>query len=305
MEKSHLSSTAQQELDSCKGLSDAESAVKRINFINKDGWIGYDLAIKILDRIKDMIERPRNPRMHSLLVIGSTDNGKTSIRKRIEELYKRHPDDRGRVVWPVVSIQMPPNPTELSLINAIIKGMIQPAFHTKPHLALEEAIALLKLHNVRLLVIDEVHHIIRLSPARQRIIMDMIKYISNEAELPFAAFGTEEATNIFSYDPQLKNRFKLIEMSRWDEDNFLRLMFSFMRILPLKKPTLSTTDHENPDPEDLELAGAILDKTNGTIGEISIVIRCAAIVAIQSKAERITVKIVTDLNFESSETPVM
>lgn len=305
MERNYLNSAAQEVLDSCKGLSEAESASRRINFISKDGWIGYDLAMKILDRIKDMIERPRNARMHSLLVIGSTDNGKTSIRKRIEDQYKRYPDDKGRVIWPVVSIQMPPNPTEISLINAIIKGMLQPAFHNKPHIALEEVIELLRIHKVKLLIIDEVHHIIRLSSAKQRIIMDMIKYMSNEAELPFAAFGTEEATNIFSYDPQLKNRFKMMEIPRWDESNFLRLMFSFMQILPLKKATLLTTDYKDPHPEDLQLAAAILDKTNGTIGEISLVIRMAAISAIHDKTERITVKIINGLDFESSEIPVL
>jgi hypothetical protein len=303
MEKEYLNSTTRAFLESCKNKADSDAL--RIEFIQKDGWIGYDQAVKILERVADMIDRPRNSRMHSLLIIGSTDNGKTSIRKRVEELYKRHPDDKGRVIWPVVSIQMPPNPTELSFITAIIKGMIQPAFYTKPHLALEEAIELLRIHKVRLLIIDEVQHIIRLTPTRQRIIMDLIKFISNEAELPFLAFGTEEATNIFSYDRQLKNRFKIKELPRWDENNFLRLMFSFMSILPLKKRTLLTTDSSNPDPEDLELADAILDKTNGTIGEISLVIRCAAIVAIQNKTERITRKIITDLDFESSETPVM
>lgn len=303
MEKDHLNSATRAFLDSCKDM--ANSAVIRINFIQKDGWIGYDLAMKILNRVADMIKQPRNSRMHSLLIIGSTDNGKTSIRKRIEQLYKRSPDNKGRVIWPVVSIQMPPNPTELSFINAIIKGMLQPAFYNKPHLALGEVIELLKIHKVRLLVLDEVHHIIRLTPAKQRIIMDLIKYISNEAELPFVAFGTEEATNIFSYDVQLKNRFKMIEIPRWDESNFLRLMFSFMSILPLKEKTLLTTNYAEPAQEDLDLADAILDKTNGTIGEISLVIRCAAIEAIHKKTERITKDIVNDLDFESSSSPVI
>ncbi|WP_127123878.1 TniB family NTP-binding protein [Chryseotalea sanaruensis] len=304
MVKEYLSNTTRDFLASCEKMPN--STETRIKFIQKDGWIGYELAKKILDRVKEMVERPRNSRMHSLLVIGSTDNGKTSIRKRIEEIYKRYPDDKGRVIWPVVSIQMPPNPTELSFINAIIKGMLQPCYYGKPHMALEEAIELLISHKVRLLMIDEVHHIIRLTPAKQRIIMDLIKFISNEAELPFVAFGTEEATNIFSYDPQLKNRFKKMEIPRWQADsNFLRLMFSFISVLPLKQPSLLTTNPKAPDAADIELAEAILDKTNGTIGEISMVIRNSAIVAIRDKEEKITKKIVLELEFESSETPVM
>ncbi|WKZ61414.1 MAG: hypothetical protein QY309_07960 [Cyclobacteriaceae bacterium] len=67
---------------------------------------------------------------------------------------------------------------------------------------------------------------------------------------------------------------------------------SFELILPLSKPSVLI---------DEELALLIYDRTNGTIGEISMLIKKSAIEAIKMGVEKITKDIVKGIDFETSK----
>jgi len=267
---------------------------KRIRKIEIETWIGYDSARNIIERIENAIVRPRITRMHSLLVVGSTDNGKSSIRKRIEDKYQRYSTSDGKIKIPVVSIQMPPNPDERAFYNAVLRGMMQPIYIAgKIDYIRDNVIATLDEFSVRLLMIDEVQHIDRMPYRKQRSIMDTIKYMSNELSLPIAAFGTEEAINVFSADPQLQNRFKKVYLPKWELNiEFRRLLKSFERLLPFKEPSVLS---------DEDFASYIYFKTNGTIGEVNTLIRNSAVLALKSGLEKITQEIIDKTNFESSK----
>ncbi len=286
----HLSKPTREFLESCVD-SDLQ---KRIDQIQGEGWIGYETARFIIDRIEELIGRPRVTRMHSLLVIGTTDNGKTTIRKRIEMKYRHFAKSDGKMEFPVVSIQMPPNPDEKTFYNAVLKGAMHPPFIAgKVEHLRERVIDTLGDLNTKLLMIDEVQHIDRMPYRKQRSILDSIKYMSNELSLPMAAFGTEEAINVFASDPQLQNRFKKVFLPKWDIDEKLRrLLASFEKVLPLKEPSGLSDD---------DLALHIYAKTNGTLGELNNLIRCSAVHALKSGTERITRSVIDEINFESSK----
>lgn len=285
----HLSNSTRAFLNSCSG-ADIE---KRITQIEGENWIGYTAAKYIIERIENLIERPRVTRMHSLLIVGCTDNGKSSIRKRIENKWERYSTPAGKIVIPVVSIQMPPNPDERGFYNSILKGMMQPTYPSgKVDHIRAVVISALEEYEVRLLMIDEVQHIDRMPLRRQRTLMDTMKFISNEISLPMAAFGTEEAINVFAADGQLRNRFKKVHLPRWESnDDFLRLLMSIEQLLPLREPSLLS---------DETMASYIYLKTNGTIGEVNTLLRNSAICAIRKGQEKITKDIIEQINFESS-----
>lgn len=289
MEKDHLNDATRAFLNSC-GTNNAF----RINAIKADSWIGYDAAKVIQDKLQELIEMPRIQRMWSYLVIGTSDNGKTSIRLRIEKLNERYSNEKSEIIIPVVSLQMPPNPNERSFLNNILESMLLPTYpNGRPDILREDVIRSISDFGTRLLIIDEIQHIGRMPFSKQRLMLDLIKYISNKARIAIAAFGTEEAINIFSSDPQLKNRFRKITLPGWEpDDNFRRLLASYELILPLRKPSTLV---------DEELALLIYDRTNGTIGEISMIIKRSAIEAIKAGAEQITKDIVRGLDFESSK----
>lgn len=285
----HLDKSTRAFLNSCSG-ADIE---KRINQIEGENWIGYNAAKYIIERIENLIERPRVTRMHSLLIVGCTDNGKSSIRKRIENKWERYSTEAGKIIIPVVSIQMPPNPDERGFYNAILKGMMLPTYPSgKVDHIRNVVISALEEFDVRLVMIDEVQHIDRIPLRRQRSLLDSMKYISNEISLPMAAFGTEEAIHVFSSDGQLRNRFKKVNLPRWESnDDFLRLLVSIEQLLPLREP--SQLCDEN-------MASYIYLKTNGTIGEVNTLLRNSAIHAIKKGKEKITRDIIDQMNFESS-----
>lgn len=65
-------------LESCVD-SDNE---KRVRLIQEEPWIGYGHATAIIEKIQNLIERPRVLLTHSTRVVFSNDNGKSKIRKR-------------------------------------------------------------------------------------------------------------------------------------------------------------------------------------------------------------------------------
>lgn len=294
IQEDHLSKATRMFLNSCQE-GDVD---KRVMQIQLDTWIGYNAARNVIDRIEDMVRRPRVSRMHSMLVIGSTDNGKTSIRKRVEAKHESYATSDSKIHIPVVSIQMPSNPDEKTLYNAILKGMRHPPYlSSKIDYMRSEVMSLIDELNVRLLMIDEVQHIDRIPYRRQRILLDSLKYISNECSLPIVAFGTEEAINVFHSDLQLQNRFKKVFLPRWDfNDNLVKLINSIEQMLPLKEP--SNLGEEG-------MASYIFSKTNGTIGEINTLLRNSAIIAVKSGREKITREVIEATKFESSQTEAL
>lgn len=289
-QEDHLSSATREFVNSCTD----HDLDRRIRMLQADNWIGYGAARFIIERIENLIQMPRVTRMHSLLVIGTTDNGKTSIRKRIENKYQHYATENGKMHYPVVSIQMPPNPDERGFFNSVLRGLMQPIYiNGKVDYIRDCVISILEEFHVRLLMIDEVQHIERMPSRKQKSLLDTMKYISNEISLPMAAFGTKDAVNIFTSDSQLMNRFKKVYLPPWEPNtDFQRLLMSVEQMLPLKEPSGLSQE---------EMAYFIYSKTNGTIGEVNTLLRSSAILALKSGQEKITREVIESLNFESSK----
>lgn len=65
----------------------SQDAKTRIMFIKKDNWMGYDRAQQALLKLDDLYSHPKRQRMPNLLIVGSTNNGKTMI---IEKFLRRY-----------------------------------------------------------------------------------------------------------------------------------------------------------------------------------------------------------------------
>ncbi len=134
--------------------------------------------------------------------------------------------------------------------------------------------------NVRMLIIDEIQHVLAGPLLKQRHFLNVIKYMGNELQIPIVAAGTHDAFNAIQIDPQLANRFEPALLPRWTmNDDYLRLLSSFEVALPLDQPSGLMEP---------ALATKILSLSGGTIGEISTLLRRAALRAIEDGAERIS-----------------
>jgi transposase len=102
--------------------------------------------------------------------------------------------------------------------------------------------------------------------------------------------GTREAIRAIQADPQLASRFHRVELTTWRMDReYRKLLASFERMLPLKQPSQL---HKEP------LATQLLAMTEGTIGELSTLLKAAAISAVRSGIEHIDAEVLAAVDWE-------
>jgi len=283
-EVGHLSQAAQAALM----LPDDQ----RIARISGARWIGYTRAQEILTKLSDLLTYPRQPRMPNLLLYGATGNGKTMIINRFIMRHPAHDNPGGdAVVVPVLAVQAPPLPSESRLYDAILEAVCAP-YKAREHVSTKQFQVLRILRGVqtRMLIIDEVHHVLVGSTTQQRVVMNAVKYLSNELQIPLVGIGTLEAVRAIQADPQLASRFYRAEVPLWRMGReYRKLLASFERMLPLKH-----SSHLAREP----LATKLLAMTEGTIGELATLLKSAAIYAVRTGAERIDAAVLAGLEWE-------
>jgi type II secretory pathway predicted ATPase ExeA len=258
---------------------------ERIDYIRSPRWIGYPRAQEILDHLERLLTHPKSHRMPNLLIVGDTNNGKTMLVQRFCRRHKAddNPDGEAALV-PVLFVQAPPVPDEGRFYNAILELLFAP-YKSGDRVDRKQfqAIKLLRAVGLKMLIIDEIHHILAGSMAKQKAFLNVIKYLGNELQIPIVGVGTRDAFRAIQTDPQLSNRFDHAVLPRWSNDeSFLRLLATFERTLPLRLPSNLI---------DGSLADKIYSMSEGYIGEVSHLLVAAATRAVETQHERIDKKL--------------
>ena len=258
---------------------------ERITYIRSPRWFGYPVAQQILEQLENLLTHPKSHRMPNLLIIGDTNNGKTMLVKRFCNRHKPddNPDGEAAVV-PVLFVQAPPMPDESRFYNAILELLFAPY---KPGDRADrkqfQTIKLLKAVGLKMLVIDEIHHILAGTMTKQKVFLNVIKYLGNELEVPIVGVGTRDAFRAIQTDPQLSNRFDRVLLPRWSNDEeYLSLLATFERAIPLRHPSNLV---------DGALADKIYSMSEGYLGDISSLVVDAAVKAVETGQEKIDKKI--------------
>lgn len=210
---------------------------QRIEFIYEPRWIGYPKANNVIKTMYEYMSRPSRPRTVGLLLTGESNNGKTTIINRFNDLYgERYTDSEDNPVVPVMIIQAPSTPDEKSLYAAIIEQLWSPYKITAPLIKLRyQAVHLMRLCQVKILIIDEIHSMFSGSAIKRQQVMNGIKSLSNELRIPIVAVGTKLALNIIQIDKQHASRFDIMTLHRWKTDvSFQKLLVDFESMLPLR-----------------------------------------------------------------------
>ena len=265
---------------------------ERINKILKNNWISYPKSTDVIKALNQLLLFPKSHRMQNLLIIGESNNGKTTIARRF--LHK-NPSfissdidiESGlmfdTVIRPVVMIQCPHIPDEKRLYHNILEQLNLPyRKSSKVDYLSEFVIQSLIEMKVKVLILDEIHHVLSGTPRKQREFLALIKYISNKAEVSLVGIGTNEANYALNSDDQLATRFDKLIIPRWQyDDNFLRLLATIENLYSLEnKSDLTGT----------KISKEIYNLSKGNLGEILKIIKLSAINAIETKEEKITPK---------------
>ena len=270
----HLSAEAVQALS----LSDED----RIRFIRAGRWLPLKHAKAALLKLEELLTWPEVTRMPSYLLVGPSFSGKTSILERFLEL---HPPDldpaRETTMCPVLMVDAPPKPDIADFYSRILDALMAPYKPTAPaHEKYSQVKRLFRALGVRVLIIDEIHHLIAGSLNRQREFRNALKSLGNETKVCIVASGIEEAYNAFNADAQMSSRFVPIEMPRWSPgEDMGRLLASLERGMPLR----NASGLHHPD-----LMMAIHARSESMLGDICSLVTEAACAAVRSGDEQIT-----------------
>lgn len=287
----------------------SSSDEERIKYINEEYWIDYPIAQNILEKMEDIYNFGYGKtRYISILLVGGSNNGKTSL---LKQFLEKHPPydyniDGEQPDWiaddffdkytgigrPVLYVISPTEPSESRLYSIILEQLNIP-YKTRDSLDVKAKLVeyYLKALSVRVLIIDEIHNILNGSPARQKQIMSAIRDLSSKLKMPVILAGVKEALRAVNTEDQISSRYRPEYLTKWKMDkDYISLLATTISKLPLKKQ--STIINKDDAQEILELC-------NGYIGEIVNLIKAAAVYAIKTGSERVTIKEIKECGFNT------
>lgn len=270
-------------------MSDEE----RIYFIQKDKWIDYPLANKVLLKMQDIFNAPKSIRSRGMLLYGDSNNGKTAILKKFYRDFSKEEyiDEDGDLIhlMPIVYVISESSSDESVMFSKILSAMNVPVNHKeKVTKKKEEVIYNLGIMKTKLIIIDEIQNVLQGPYNKMTQLITSLKTLNNTTAIPIILAGTQDAMSAISIDNQTKSRFKPLELPNWNNDeNFSRFITTIEAMLPLKK---ASNLYQN-----YELLTYLHELSNGCIGEVIDILKDASIYAIRTKSEKITKKEIKEI----------
>ena len=271
----HLSAAAQIDLS----LSNEE----RIAAIYRAKWVPHPRAKHALNRLNFLYQYPKCARMQCLLIYGDSGIGKTMVLEKFARQHESTFDSsQGLADIPIVTFQMPAAPDEKRFYAQMLAAVGGPALPDERLHRLEgRALALYRRISPKVIIIDEVHHLLCGTAREQRRSLNLLKFIANELRVSIVAVGTRDALLAVQTDQQIASRFEPCEIPRWSAtDEFRGFLAAFMKGIPLFEPS----DITNRDCVNL-----LLSRSDGITGRVTLILCRAAEIAVRSSAEVVTV----------------
>jgi hypothetical protein len=132
----------------------------------------------------------------------------------------------------------------------------------------------------RMLLIDEIQHLLSCGLRDQRAALNAIKFLANKLRISIVAAGTHEALHVMRADPQIASRFEQLELPVWTESQELRRFIAgYLALLPIKR---------SPAAIDKRFVEYLLELSEGVTGRIIEVLRRAALQGIADKTQKVT-----------------
>ncbi|WP_245002011.1 MFS transporter [Cupriavidus pinatubonensis] len=207
----------------------------RILALARDRWIDYPRATQAFKLLDWMVKIPPRQRMPCVLLYGDSNIGKTKVIAKFERRHTpEYDEEKGVEHRKIVSMQMPPTPDQSRFYTSLLFELGAP-FNAAAKLSVLEKLSREVLREIspRMLVVDEVHHLLAGSYREQRASLNLLKFLANDLQMTIVLVGTQDAEFALQTDSQMSSRFARFVMPRWQESEAFRgLLAAFERILP-------------------------------------------------------------------------
>ncbi|MGR4865969.1 TniB family NTP-binding protein [Caulobacter sp. LARHSG274] len=260
-------------------LATADDAVRRAA-ISTDTWIDYPVGKAALDALYRLRDQPERMRMPSILFYAPPHMGKSALTWRCKAMHdeqaKTNPDLPG-----IVRMQAPPTVDERRFYQALLEAMgVRAPLDATIHRLNQLCVAHLRARRVRLLIIDEMQTILDQRANVVRVMLNTLKYLSNELRISIAGFGSGEALGLINADEHLAARFTVVALPSWTQrESWLRdVVAERIALFPLRFPTVV----------DKRLLNTIRRETAGRVGDYFDFLEETALLAIETGVERLT-----------------
>lgn len=254
----------------------------RIAFINQDYWIWAPKTKQIVARVQELVPIVGQTRPECVMVIADPNMGKSTI---IKKIMSKNPqswktDNEGRHRYcPVISANVPGNPTEKTLRERIAEGIVSNSILIETYgKSGEKLYNQLALCGVSVVAFDNCQRFYNAGTKTQRTLRDMFCDLTDHG-IHLAVFGSNPMVSWIKGNDHLWSRFvDEIRIKPFSDDNaHRRVLDAIEMILPLHEPS-KLRDHS-----DLLYSGS-----NGRFGKIVRIARKCAIEAVSSSARSIT-----------------
>lgn len=283
MDKQHiqkLTSTAREYLD--------KPIEERVQKCKEQLWIPYPQSLNVLEELEDLFNHPKKDRMPNLLIVGSTNNGKTTLLNKFIQKHPMYLDVYNFI--PIVKISAPISPSQNALYEKILDELLVPYGTTESATRKEYQVKkVLEDVETKMIIIDEFQDIFHGKISFQREFLTAVKHLGNDLKIPIVAAGVWEVQSVMTADPQIANRFETLKIENWKPDiEFARLLISFESTLPLRE---ASNLHSK------KLFAKLYDMSEGMIGELARILEKASVYALKHDKEKIDEDILNSINF--------
>jgi hypothetical protein len=217
--------------------------------------------------------------------VGRSGNGKSHILDRFSVLHPGIPNmDGPNIFAPVMQLETPPSASANDLYDIILHMLNRPRPSSREKDSRREAAKdILRIVETKVLMLDEINHLLSGTVNRQREFLFALKHLSNELRMSIVIAGTPESLQLLHLSDQIENRFETVLLPIWSVGLELRtLLANFEQAIPLRQPSMLSKK---------EVAVLLHSFGLETIGAVSLFLAECAKEAIRSGTECITTDI--------------
>lgn len=211
--------------------------------MREDDFIEYPVADAILQTIIPRILKPKRVRPQGSSIISVSNNGKTFILNKIITTIsdQNSPTGRDDKLQHII-IEAPPSGSPKGLLQSFEQTLSLPTISTGS-IDRHYTYVIDSLYDIKpdVIFVDELNNICAATKANAKIIMNILKSISNKLGIPIIAAGTYAVMEVLRKDEQYMSRFEPLTIPLWQYDeSYLGLLKALEEMNELGPGTLTT-----------------------------------------------------------------